>query len=86
MDILGNPAMHERDVSYGIEGDDIHITSFGICKSEQEPDTDIITLENEKPRDEYGDFTGTPAKGTITGRQCKPIIVSRWQNPAENLV
>lgn len=79
--VTGHPKMNQRDCVGGMEGANINITTFGICKSPSNPSGGHICLVKEAPRNPDGTFTGAPAEGTESGIPCLPDIIGEWECP-----
>lgn len=78
-----NPIMHSGDCVTGIEGSEINITSFGVCKGTSngglnEGDTSLAT----EVVDEQGlPIVGETDGGVIRGKRCKAMIANgKWEN------
>ena len=79
--VLKHPIMFKKDCAGGTEGDDINVTTFGVCSSPSNPTGGCIRLVKEAPRNPDGTFKEDGvASGTVTGTPCIPEIVGEWEN------
>ncbi len=83
---LGHPIMFQADCVGGTEGDNINVTSFGVCSSPSNQSGESVCLKKEAPRNEDGSFKDENAEGegTVTGIACVPDIIGQWEGTHED--
>lgn len=83
--VLNHPIMFKKDCVAGTEGDDINVTTFGVCSSPNNRTGGSIRLLKEAQRNPDGTFKeGGVVDGTITGTPCIPEIVGEWESTHED--